>query len=432
MSADFLWPANNGGRVRSMAQLGVLASLAEVERISVFCMCEEDIDRDRRDELLREVPKVEILEPVFHPVHLFRHRRYVPRVVWLRVMRGLPYMAGKWHSPGVSAALRRELQGRTFDVVWINGLGIAYYLPLVRRLQPGARIVLDQHNVESDRFAQFAARQHGVRRLVARAEWRAAKRYERDILRAVDAVGAISDNDARSYLEFAGVEARTVPQVVPVVRRVGPEPSAPRLCWIGSLSWNPNVRGLDWFCREVWPLVREQLPEATLEIVGPGLPKDGNGNVIPPRAWRAPGITTLGFVEDLTPLSERSTVMVAPVLGATGIRLKLLEAFRRGLPVVTTPDGAAGLNIERSREAFVESEPGAFAASVVELATSGVQRARFREAAYAFLERHNGLEQAQAAVRALIGSGPPVTAGKRASHGDLVNSAANVLSIGRG
>jgi hypothetical protein len=63
MSADFLWPPNNGGRVRSMAQLGVLASLPEVERISVFCMCEEKIDHDRRQELHREVPKLEILIP---------------------------------------------------------------------------------------------------------------------------------------------------------------------------------------------------------------------------------------------------------------------------------------------------------------------------------------------------------------------------------
>jgi glycosyltransferase involved in cell wall biosynthesis len=390
-----------------MAQLGVLASLPEVERISVFCMCEEEIRPDRREELLREVPKLEILEPVFHPVHLFRHRRYVPRVVWLRVMRGVPYMGGKWHSPAVHTALRRELERRTFDVVWINGLGIAYYLPLVRRLQPSARVVLDQHNVESDRFAQFAARQHGLRRVVADAEWRAARRYERDILRAVDAVGAISDNDARAYREFAGVEARTVPQVVPFVRRSGsePEPTGSRLCWIGSLTWNPNARGLDWFCREVWPRVRRQLPEATLDIVGPGLPTDGNGKVVAPRAWRAPGITTLGFVEDLTPVTERSAVMVAPILGATGIRLKLLEAFRRGLPVVTTPDGAAGLGIEPGREAMIESEPAAFAARVVELATSAVQRARLREAAYAFLERDDRLEQAQDAVRALLGSG---------------------------
>jgi glycosyltransferase involved in cell wall biosynthesis len=264
--------------------------------------------------------------------------------------------------------------------------------------------VLDQHNVESDRFAQFASRQRGLRRLVAEAEWRAARQYERDILRAVDAVGAISDGDARAYRELAGVKAHTVPQVAPFMRRTAADDSTPRLCWIGSLSWNPNVRGLNWFCREVWPRIRESMPEATLEIAGPGLPTDRSGAVIAPRLWRAPGITTLGFVDDLSPLCERSTAMVAPILGGTGIRLKLIDAFRYGIPVVTTPDGAAGLDIAPSREAFVEAEPSAFAARVVELATSRAQRARLREAGYAFLEKHNRLAVAQAAVRALLGS----------------------------
>jgi glycosyltransferase involved in cell wall biosynthesis len=403
MSADFLWPPRDGGRVRSMAQLRVLSSLPEVERIHMFCLCEEDVRREEREALMREVPKLEILEPVFHPVHLFRHPRYVPWVVLLRVLRGIPYMAAKWDSSAVRRALRRELAGRTFDVVWLNGLGMAYYVPLVRRLLPDARVVLDQHNVESDRFAQFAERQHGLRRLVAEAEWRAARRYEQHILRAVDAVGAICASDARAYRELAGIEARVVPQVAPIPARVGEEGSAPQLCYTGNLSWEPNARGVDWFCREVWPRIHQRLPEATLEIAGGGLPTDARGVPIAPPAWRAPGITMLGFVEDLSPVYERSVAMVAPMLGATGISIKLIEAFRRGMPVVTTPDGASGLEFEPGREAFVESEPDAFAARVVEVATSADVRARLRAAAYAFLEEHHQLSNAQAAVRELIG-----------------------------
>lgn len=408
LSADFLWPAHDGGRVRSIAQLRVLSSLPEVERIHLFCLCEQEVRAEQRAALMHEVPKLEILDPVFHPVHLFRHPSYVPRVVLLRMLRGVPYMAAKWDSPAVRRALRRQLAGRTFDVVWINGLGMAHYLPLVRELLPGARVVLDQHNVESDRFAQFAARQRGLRRLIAQAEWRAAERYERHILSAVDAVGAISGSDARGYRELADIEARVIPQVAPIVPRAAPETSAPRLCYTGKLSWQPNVRGVDWFCREVWPLVRRRLPEATLEIAGGGLPTDADGAQIAPPAWRAPGITMLGFVEDLTPLYERSVAMVAPMLGSAGISIKLLEAFRHGVPVVTTPDGAKGLEFEPGREALVESEPDAFAARVVELATSPQARARLRVAAYAFLDEHHHLSAAQTAVRKLIGpSGAP-------------------------
>ncbi len=408
LSADFLWPAGDGGRLRSIAQLRVLSSLPEIERIEMFCLSEEEITAERRAELEREIPKLEVLRPVFHPVHLFRHRRYVPRVVLLRALRGIPYVAGKWDSPAVTRALRRELAGRAFDVVWINGLGMAYYLPLVRELLPSARVVLDQHNVESDRFVGFARRQRGLRRVVADAEARAARRYERDVLREVDAVGAISDSDARGFRDLANVEALVVPQVVTVARDVERDTTAPRICYAGKLSWEPNARGVDWFCGEVWPLVRRRLPGATLEIAGAGLPTDADGRQIAPPTWHAPGITMLGFRRDIDAVYARSSAMIAPLFGPFGISIKLLEAFRHGIPVVTTPDGAWGLPIESGREAFIESDPAAFAARVVELATSPATRERMRTAAYAYLAEEHALSTAQAAVRDLVGLRRPL------------------------
>jgi hypothetical protein len=230
------------------------------------------------------------------------------------------------------------------------------------------------------------------------------------VLRAVDAVGAISTEDARAYRELAGIEASVVPQVAPPVAQRTAEGVAGTLCWIGGLGWEPNVRGLDWFCRDVWPRVRERLPDVKLDIVGPGLPNDGDDVIVPP-GWQVPGVTTIGFVRDLAPVYERSVAMVAPILGGTGIRIKLIEAFRHGMPFVTTPDGGAGLAIEPGREAFIESDAAAFADRVVELATSPATRARLREAGYAFLERHNQLAAAQAAVAFLLGadSTPPPT-----------------------
>ena len=411
IDTDFVWPAKQGGRIRTLSQLRVLTSLPEVETIRLFSLSEDTVTAEDRDALAREVPKLEVLKPVFHPVHLFSHPRYVPRVAWLRAVRGVPYMAGKWDSNVVRKALERELADRAFDVVWLDGLGSARYLSDVRRLQPRARVVLDEHNVESDRFAQFAREQRGAKRLLAEAEWRAAARFERDVLRSVDAVGAISRDDARKYRELAGVDAFTVPQVVPFARRDAVANLPPRLCYAGSLSWRPNAVGLDWFCARVWPLVRERLPEATLEIAGVGLPADDRGAPIVPAPWRAPGVTTLGWVPDLTPLYRRSAAMVAPILGGSGVRIKLLDAFRHGIPVVTTPDGAAGLPITNGREALVESEPREFAARVVELATSPELQRRLRDSAYAYLERHHHIVAAQAVARALLFEGqPPIAA----------------------
>ncbi len=407
LTTEFPWPATGGGRIGTMSQLQVLSSLPQVGQIRFFSIYETDVRAEDREALTRHVPKLEMVEPVFHPVHLFRYPTYVPRVMWLRV-RGVPYVVGKWDSSAVRDALRREMVQRDFDVVWLDGLGIARYLPLVRSLQPNARVVLRQFNVESDRFAQFARQQSGPKRLLAELESRAARRYERDTLRAVDAVGVVSADDVVTCRELAGIEALNVPHLVPFARRAAPASPGPRFCWVGNLTWDSNVRGLDWFCAEVWPRIRERLPEAAFEIVGSGLRTDPDGAAVAPASWRRPGITTLGFVDDLAAVYHRAAVMVAPILGGTGIRIKLLEAFRHGVPVVTTPDGAAGLPIEAGREAFVGAEAAAFADRAIELATSAGMRDRLREAGYAFLERHNRLTEAQAVVSTLIGS-PAVT-----------------------
>ena len=413
VTADFPWPPSAGGPIRTLSQIRVLASLPEVERVRYFGLREREVSDADCAALAREIPKLEVLAPVFHPIHLFAYPRYVPRVAWLRLF-GVPYLAGKWDSPAVRSAFERALAD-PWDVVWFSGLGMCRYLPLVRRLQPNAHIVLDQHDVENDKFAQLVRRHHGMKKLAAEIEWRAARRYERDVLRAVDAVAAISDDDARVFAGLAAVDAVTIPQVVPFARRPQSTTTDARFCYAGNLRWTPNVRGLDWFCREVWPQIRSRIPEATFEIAGTRLPLDASGHPIPRPAWRVPGVITLGFVPDLGSLYERSVAITAPSFGGTGVRVKLLEAFRHGLPVVTTPDGAAGLAIEGGREAFIESDPREFAARAVELATSPETRERLREAAYAYLARRHAIGVAQTAVRRVLAR--TTSMGERARRG---------------
>jgi glycosyltransferase involved in cell wall biosynthesis len=95
--------------------------------------------------------------------------------------------------------------------------------------------------------------------------------------------------------------------------------------------------------------------------------------------------------------------MVAPVFGGSGVRIKLLESFRAGVPVVTTPDGAAGLDVEDGRELFVAKDAETFAARVTLLARSPELQARLRQAGYAYLERAHAPTVAQAVMRQALG-----------------------------
>ncbi|MBX3190980.1 MAG: glycosyltransferase [Labilithrix sp.] len=410
LTTEFPWPEASGGLVRTASQLRLLASLPEVEAITVVCGAERPVpamDRHALEAALGGPARVRVV-PVFHPAHVFDFKRYLWRVAFLRAVRGVPYLAAKWDSRPLRRAVEGALGDGPTDLTYIDHLGMAQYLPEVRYLRPTCRVVLDQHNVESEFFAQFAARQRGPRRLMAEAEWRASARFERAMLREADGVIAISHADAERFHELAGVRAHVVPMVIEP-DRVSRRPSglaARNLCYVGNLRWHPNVAGLDWFCTVVWPMIRARVPDVTLEIAGVGLPVDARGRAVVPRAWRAPGITTVGFLDNLEPLYARSVAMVAPVIGGSGVRVKLLEGFRAGMPVVTTIDGALGLPIADGEEALVAPSAVGFVERVERLLYDDLLRERIREGGYAYLEKHHSPAHAQAMMRAALAAVP--------------------------
>jgi glycosyltransferase involved in cell wall biosynthesis len=403
LSSEVPYPPVSGGRVRSLAELELLSSLDEVQAITVLTLTEDAPDEKALSELRARVPKANVMTPVFHPIHLKAHKPWIPWVGAVRVAARLPYLAAKWVSPRVGFAIARALRSEQFDAVYIDHLGMTAYLPLVRRLARRARVVLEQHNVESDFFKQFADKKRGLVKVVATREWKAAARYEKKMLRAVDAVVAISDTDRDAFERMGCSTARLVPQVVKFTRTEWSGGRAPRLVYVGNLGWHPNVEGLDWFADKVWPLVREKNPSVTLRIGGSGLPKDASGKPIVPEKWRKPGIECIGFVEDLGAFYKDAAAFLAPILGGSGVRIKVLEAFRAGMPLVTTVEGALGLPIENGREAMVAKNAEEFATAVVRVCESEELQRKLRDGGYDYLMREHGLAIAQRVMRDVLG-----------------------------
>ena len=162
LTTEFPWPATSGGPVRTLSQLRIVASLPEVDSVTLLSVREKDVPAAHVDALEHAFDseptakgKLKVVPPIFHPIHLFDFKKYVPRVVALRLL-GVPYLAGKWDSRDLRQAFRDELERIQPDVVYLDHLGMARYLADVRSVCPRARTVLDQHNVESDFFKQFA------------------------------------------------------------------------------------------------------------------------------------------------------------------------------------------------------------------------------------------------------------------------------------
>jgi glycosyltransferase involved in cell wall biosynthesis len=148
------------------------------------------------------------------------------------------------------------------------------------------------------------------------------------------------------------------------------------------MSYLPNHQGIVWFAREVWPLVRRELPGALLDVVGKGPPPDVlalDGR---------DGITVHGFVDSMAPFFARTHVVAVPILAGAGIRVKIVEAMSAGRAIVSTSLGCEGLaGLEDGRHLIVADEPPVFADATTRLLGDPARRHQLGRDARELAER---------------------------------------------
>jgi glycosyltransferase involved in cell wall biosynthesis len=128
---------------------------------------------------------------------------------------------------------------------------------------------------------------------------------------------------------------------------------------VGKFDYEPNRDGVLWFVKNVWPLILEKIPAARLRLVGAGTDQEN---------WAAhKNIEALGFVADGTGEMATWTLSIVPVLTGGGTRIKIVEAFSRRCPVVTTTPGAYGYEVTDGRELFLADDAKTFAEKCLRL-----------------------------------------------------------------
>jgi glycosyltransferase involved in cell wall biosynthesis len=320
-------------------------------------------------------------------------------------MRDLMALTGSWMSSG-SFIIRRDtvpemvmrvenelLSG--YDLVHADQLWMAQYALLAEDLAREGRIkrprlVLDEHNAcyqIFQRLAQGAA--NPLTRAALEREWRALQRYEAQACARFNHVVTVTEEDRAilqgmvNELTPAQGEAKRRPtafSTIPIcvdtqeVQAVKPAAGSLDVLHLGTMFWPPNVEGVQWFGREVWTKVREQLPEATFTVVGKN----------PPDAIRALesqdlGVTVTGYVPDPQPYLERAGAFIVPLFSAGGMRVKIVDAWRWGLPIVSTTIGAEGLRYLDGENILIADDAEAFAAALKRVLQDEDLNRRLRE-----------------------------------------------------
>ena len=253
------------------------------------------------------------------------------------------------------------------DIVWYSGKESVRRVGFARSRPQ----VLDMVDVQWRKLQRTAQSLRGSGRAKALAKTAGCLLEDRWIASKADVVVVANSGETG----LLGRTGRTM--ALPNGFDFGDEPvyqerTSKTIVFFGSMFYYPNLDAIDWFCREIWPKVKSCIPDARLEIVGH---HEGHLDSLPVDS----SVSIRGFVDDLTTLLTQSAFLIVPLRIAAGTRLKILEAWSCGLPVVTTTIGAEGLNPSHESNALIGDTPDRFADECVRLLSSpelGLELAR--------------------------------------------------------
>ena len=315
--------------------------------------------------------------------------RCVPHLVRTPRRSTLALVPALWRGASITIArhtrstlceqVARLVDSADFDVVHAEQLqAFAQCRPALERRIP---VVLRAQNVESDLWTGVATCRRAWRPLAAREGARVAA-YEAAAVREAAATITLTRRDAARLARLTGTSADIHWVGAPFAadkRPAGPVVSgSPAVVLLASHGWLPSVDGARWFLDSVWPTVRYRIPGAHLHLFG----LDG-------RMWRTAGVITHPAPAASVEAFAAGATLVVPLRIASGVRMKILEAWARGLPVVATPAAAAGLDATPDREILIARDGEQFATALAMLATDPVRRTALVRDARTFLRTHH-------------------------------------------
>jgi glycosyltransferase involved in cell wall biosynthesis len=355
------WPPKDGG---AAATLNLIKSLSDLNvAVTVFA-----INTSKHPAKPGDIPAEYSKSIDYHLIDLDTGIDYF-RLILNFFFSGKPYNIEKYRNKHIGRALKKIIND-SFDLIQIDGLAMHHYLPVIRKLT-AVPVVFRPHNVENIIWLGLCKEERNIlRKLYFKNLAGRIKKTEKDIINLFDAVIPISKND----LNWFKSKGLTKPSFVfsggySMNYTAGYETIRPKsVCFIGALDWSPNINGLTWFIKSVWPLVTTEIPDAEFIIAG------RNASEKSVSGFTGTNVKYAGEPESSYDFLKDKSIMVVPLFSGSGIRMKILEGMSMGKCIVATPKAAEGLEFEDGKDLFIAPDASSFAEQVVRLLRNQTQR----------------------------------------------------------
>ena len=281
----------------------------------------------------------------------------------LYVIIARSYVVERFINTGMKNKLIRILKQTEFDIVQIESINLAPYIPIIRQFSK-AKIAFHCPNVEHLIWQRMFRneKKNLLKKWYLKNTADNMKYYEQNHINDFDIVFPVTEVDV-GYLKNIG--CKKICKAVPIGFDVSEKlpdvlEEENSLFHIGSMNWFPNQQGIKWFLNEVWDAVLNAVPKITFYLAGrnmPGYFYKGN--------WK--NVRVVGEVADSVLFMSSKQIMIVPLLSGSGIRIKILEAMSLSKTVVATTIAAEGIMYENGKNIIIADTPQEFAQAVKKL-----------------------------------------------------------------
>jgi sugar transferase (PEP-CTERM/EpsH1 system associated) len=382
------YPPNRGDRIRSY---NVLRFLAERAQVDLACLADEPVSDEALSVLQRLCRRVAIVN-------------VQPRLRWIRAIASLAAgrsaTEGLFRSREYAEVVCKWSANTRYDAALALCSSMAQYLNK-GSLKRASRVV-DLVDVDSQKWFDYAGASSLAERLLYQLEGRRVRELERSICKQSDAVLVVSQAEAdllRGNCPDAPVQV--VPNGVELhdeafqaIARAG----KPETCiFVGALDYRPNIDGVIWYCREVWPNIRQKFPAAKFQIVG--------RRPVPSvrQLAQQPGVEVFGDVPEVTQYLRQATIAIVPLRIARGIQNKVLEAMAAGKAVIASPAALEGLNVSVGVHVLQAESPAQWTDAIAQLFSDHHVRRRLELAGREFVAKHHRWSECLQPLEGLLG-----------------------------
>ena len=329
------YPLMSGGQTRSF---NLIKNLSKKHEITLFSLIKDEKEKENISELLKYCKKVSVFNRSRSP--------WTIRNLLLTGFGWYPFLVIRNLSSEEKEAIKKELSEEKYDLIHAETFYVMPHIP-----RTSVPVLLVEQTIEYLVYNHFVEKQAPkILRPILRLDVLKLKYWETHFWKQAKKVVAMSGSDREEMRKLSpGLSIDIVPNGIDInyfSKKERKEEPIKRVLYVGNFTWLQNTEAVRILVNSVWPKIKKSVPDVKLWIVGTHM----NSEI---KDLSSVDIEVTEGLEDIRDAYKNASVLVAPIKGPGGTRLKILEAMASALPVVTTSVGAEGLGVRDNNEALI-------------------------------------------------------------------------------